>query len=366
MYKLLTFILLFIQLNLIDAQTIEDVKNKYQTIHKVSYKVSSFFHMPDVSRIGKQEHFYQIENKKKNQEIKWFDYDIYSLDTFYYSSLRVYKCSDKIQYIHLKDTFYENFRLKHWDTIYYCTDNPPAFNGFVHYQPFVSCFFPTKSKALKKKVSIAKNGVKYFELINKYTGMQLKVFINSNLLIDSIHIKTFKRKIDRVYFEYYKINDVEINAAPYFYPLSVENKSIYNLRDNAVKKKLLTPTDSSKIELFKTQTEKYQLLDFWFIGCKPCQKNFPQLQELQSKFSNNLDVIALNPIDKESDIKKFKEKYKFNFDMQTDSLSLKDYYDVTVFPTTILINSNGEVLYKHIGYDPLLFDKIYALLIQKD
>jgi thiol-disulfide isomerase/thioredoxin len=364
MYKLLTFLLLFIQLNLINAQTIEDVKNKYQNIHKVSYKVSNLFNSSDLSRIGKQEHFYQIEKKKKNPEIKWFDYDIISIDTFF-KDLRVYKCSEKIQYIHLKDTFYENFRLKHWDTVFYCIDNPPAFNGFIHYQPFVSCFFPAKSRALKKKVSVAKNGVKYFNLINKYSGMQLKVFINSGLLIDSIHKKFSNTKIDRIFFEYYKINDVDHNPAPYFYPLSVENKSQYNLRDKTIKKRLLSQSDSSKIEQFKTQTEKYQLLDFWFIGCKPCQKNFPQLQELQSKFSNNLDVIALNPIDKESDIQKFKEKYKFNFGMQKDSLLLNVYYDVRAYPTTILINSKGEVLYKHVGYDPLLYEKVKEIVIKE-
>ncbi len=364
MCKLLTFLLLFIQFNFIHAQTIEDVKNKYHNIHKVSYKVSNLYNISDVSHIGKQEHFYQIENKKKNPEIKWFDYDIISIDTFL-KDLRVYKCSEKIQYIHLKDTFYENFRLKHWDTVFYCIDNPPAFNGFVHYQPFVSCFFPTKSRVLKRKVSVAKNGLKYFDLFNKHSGMQFKVFINSDLLIDSIHKKFSNTKIDRIFFEYYKINDVDLNPAPYFYPLSVENKSRYNLRDKTIKKKLLSQSDSSKIEQFKTQTEKYQLLDFWFIGCKPCQKNFPQLQELQSKFSNNLDVIALNPIDKESDIQKFEEKYKFNFGMQKDSLLLNVYYDVTAYPTTILINSKGEILYKHIGYDPLLYDKVKEIVIKE-
>ena len=111
--------------------------------------------------------------------------------------------------------------------------------------------------------------------------------------------------------------------------------------------------------------KKYQLLDFWFIGCKPCQKNFPQLQELQSKFSNNLDVIALNPVDKESDIQKFKEKYKLNFGMQKDSLLLNVYYDVIAYPTTILINSKGEVLYKHVGYDPLLYDKVKEIVIKQ-
>jgi len=361
MYKPLTFLLLFIQLNLIHAQTIEDVKNKYQNIHKVSYKVSSLTNISDLSEIGKQEHFYQIENKKKNQKIKWFDYDIISIDTFF-KDLRVYKCADKIQHIYLKDTFYEIFRLKHWDTVFYCNQNPPAFDGFVYYHPFVSCFFPAKSRALKKKVSVAKNGVMYFNLINKHTGMQFKVFINSDLMIDSIHKKFSNTKIDRIFFEYYKVNDVDINPAPYFYPLSVENKSLYNLRNKTIKKKLLSQSDSSKIEQFKTQTEKYQLLDFWFIGCKPCQKNFPQLQELQSKFSNNLNVIALNPIDKESDIQKFKEKYKFNFGMQKDSLLLNVYYDVTAYPITILINSKGEVLYKHVGYDPLLFDKVNELI----
>jgi hypothetical protein len=235
MYKLLTFILLIIQLNLIHAQTIEDVKNKYQNIHNVSYKVSGLFNSSDLSRIGKQEHFYQIENRKKNPEIKWFDYDIISIDTFF-KDLRVYKCSEKIQYMHLKDTFYENFRLKHWDTVFYCTDNPPAFNGFINYQPFVSCFFPTKSRVLKRKVSVAKNGVKYFELFNKYSGMQLKVFINSDLLIDSIHKKFSNTKTDRIFFEYYKINDVDLKPAPYFYPLNVENKSQYNLRDKTIKK----------------------------------------------------------------------------------------------------------------------------------
>ena len=107
--------------------------------------------------------------------------------------------------------------------------------------------------------------------------------------------------------------------------------------------------------------DKYILLDFWSVGCYPCAMSLPELRKFSSKYQNKLHVIGVN-----MDTKK-----KFWVDSsKRDSITwinLSDgkgmfggasyVYGINGFPTYILINSEGRIEERWMGFEPGIFDK---------
>ena len=91
---------------------------------------------------------------------------------------------------------------------------------------------------------------------------------------------------------------------------------------------------------------KVVLLDFWIKNCGPCIKSIPDLNALQQKFKNEkFEILGINSYDPREDIIWFcnKHKPKYKNLMQGKEIAVK--YGVTGFPTVILIDKNGKVLY---------------------
>ena len=91
---------------------------------------------------------------------------------------------------------------------------------------------------------------------------------------------------------------------------------------------------------------KVVLLDFWIKNCGPCIKSIPDLNALQQKFKNvKFEILGINSYDPKEDIIWFcnKNKPKYKNLMQGKEIAVK--YGVTSFPTVILIDKNGKILY---------------------
>jgi thiol-disulfide isomerase/thioredoxin len=102
----------------------------------------------------------------------------------------------------------------------------------------------------------------------------------------------------------------------------------------------------------QTLENKIVLLDFWHTRCGVCFQKFPQLQAFYDKYKND-DSIAVFAVDKplEEDIQKgaFKvieeEGYNFPVLLPTDE-ELPEKFGVKVYPTTFVINRQGNIVYK--------------------
>ncbi len=112
---------------------------------------------------------------------------------------------------------------------------------------------------------------------------------------------------------------------------------------------------------------KVVFLNFWASWCKPCQKEMPDIEELYQKYNLNQDEVVFlgvanpkskeypnNADDKKDDILAFLEKKGYTFPTvfdETGEISM-NYY-ITAFPTTFMINKEGNV----IGYIPGMMTK---------
>jgi peroxiredoxin len=102
--------------------------------------------------------------------------------------------------------------------------------------------------------------------------------------------------------------------------------------------------------------KKALLLNFWFCSCQPCRLEFPHLEQLYETYNDQgLAVLAINPVDDPPAIRKFLgQKYKFPIGLGRDAERranpICDAYHVATYPTSYLIDAEGRVLWRGVGF----------------
>ncbi|MGH9391837.1 MAG: TlpA disulfide reductase family protein, partial [Vicinamibacteria bacterium] len=98
---------------------------------------------------------------------------------------------------------------------------------------------------------------------------------------------------------------------------------------------------------------KVLILDFWATWCPPCKEEVPHLVRLQSKYRDQgLQIVGLS-LDQggAGDVKPFAEEHDVNYAMLiADEKTTKDYGGVSMIPTTFVVDRNGVVVKRFIGY----------------
>lgn len=92
------------------------------------------------------------------------------------------------------------------------------------------------------------------------------------------------------------------------------------------------------------------LVHFWATWCSPCLKEMPELQDLSETYRHKgLRVVAI-AADSHEEVKKFLTKNNTKLDIMVDQYgsALRDY-KVKAFPSSYLIDHNGELQFVAIG-----------------
>lgn len=122
---------------------------------------------------------------------------------------------------------------------------------------------------------------------------------------------------------------------------------------------LLLATSTLQAEIYhiseldlKNHQGKVVYLDFWASWCKPCQRSFPWMNNLLKKYpAENFTVITVNLDAEPEAMHQFLGKVPANFDIYHDpSGQIAEQFEIEGMPTSYLIDSNGKVVKKHIGF----------------
>ncbi|AUP80606.1 thioredoxin-like domain-containing protein [Flavivirga eckloniae] len=111
----------------------------------------------------------------------------------------------------------------------------------------------------------------------------------------------------------------------------------------------------------------YVLLDFWGSWCAPCRQSHPHLLEVYSKYkSKGFEIIGVSDDDtrieawkkaiEEDKIGVWKHvlrgKPKAGEENDANKIDLVKLYGVSGFPTKILLDAEGKIVHRSVGYDP--------------
>lgn len=102
------------------------------------------------------------------------------------------------------------------------------------------------------------------------------------------------------------------------------------------------------------------VLDFWGTWCGWCVKGFPKLKEFYNKHKGAFEVISVDCGDKieawQRAVKLLQLPWKNVFQERDNKVSRA--YSIKGFPTKIIINEEGYILYSVVGEDPRFYDKL--------
>jgi len=108
-----------------------------------------------------------------------------------------------------------------------------------------------------------------------------------------------------------------------------------------------------KVELCNMKG-KIIVLDFWTTSCGICYRKFPEFEKLADYFStsDNICFFAVNILTKRDSLqnviqqsKELGYKFQFLFTNETEVKSIQKKINVFSFPTIIIINKEGKIVY---------------------
>ncbi|OAV43184.1 peroxiredoxin [Lewinella sp. 4G2] len=88
---------------------------------------------------------------------------------------------------------------------------------------------------------------------------------------------------------------------------------------------------------------KVVVLNFWFIGCKPCLEEIPEINAVYESYRDNPDVIfASIGTDSAAKITKNRTKYNIQYPVVADGRAVCQQFGVEGFPTNMVIDREGN------------------------
>jgi thiol-disulfide isomerase/thioredoxin len=96
------------------------------------------------------------------------------------------------------------------------------------------------------------------------------------------------------------------------------------------------------------------ILDFWATWCGPCRKEIPSFIQLQKTYGDSgVVILGIAISDKEKNVRDYYRKMKMNYPvMMGNSKVVKAYGGITGIPTTFVIDKEGNLYRRYIGYRP--------------
>ena len=130
-------------------------------------------------------------------------------------------------------------------------------------------------------------------------------------------------------------------------------------------------TDGSEAKLSELlKDNEVVVLNIFASWCGPCKKEFPLMEEVYEKYKDKMEIVAVSGdlvLDEMEDMIKYKEEHKLTFKVGMKNESI-DSLTVGGFPTTYIIDRNGNIAYARTGAfpDEEEFEKVVTSLMGDD
>lgn len=126
-----------------------------------------------------------------------------------------------------------------------------------------------------------------------------------------------------------------------------DDKVIYRVGDKAGDFKLeqINPKNPLQSVQLSELKGKGVMLNFWATYCKPCEAEMPYMQKTYEKYQDQgIEIVAISLDSTELVIDRFMDKYGLTFPVLHDKGQVRDLYGIQPIPSSIFINSDGEIV----------------------
>ena len=127
----------------------------------------------------------------------------------------------------------------------------------------------------------------------------------------------------------------------------------------------LNTLDGGEMTLSKLKG-KVVLLDFWATWCPPCREAIPHLINLQKTYQEKgVEVIGMN-VDKGDveTVRRFVKSMDIPYPITLTPEEVSRNYGVTGIPTTILIDKEGRIRQKLLGFTSEISKQITSTIVE--
>lgn len=113
----------------------------------------------------------------------------------------------------------------------------------------------------------------------------------------------------------------------------------------------VTDSDGNTLTLSQMLQEKeVVVLNFWYINCPYCVKEFPAMNEAYAAYQDRVGMVALNPYDSVANIGQFRANNpSLTFPMASCPTGWVQTFALRGFPTTLIIDRQGVIREMHVG-----------------
>ncbi|MBX2985054.1 MAG: hypothetical protein KF882_03720 [Bacteroidia bacterium] len=147
-----------------------------------------------------------------------------------------------------------------------------------------------------------------------------------------------------------------------------QNPNLINLKslDELVPISLFS-YDEKQPWVLNTEDSLYRLIDFSFARCVPCHQAAQLLDSFALQYSHKVRYLTIDPYDKypkdTAILNQFKHKYSHTSIMLAHkNIMAINVFDVTTFPTILLVDPQGKILFRQNGYSEDLFTTLAQYL----
>lgn len=97
---------------------------------------------------------------------------------------------------------------------------------------------------------------------------------------------------------------------------------------------------------------KVVVINCWFVECKPCVMEMPDLNALADKYRDNGVVFLGFALNDKKEIGKFLEKNPFRYRLVPNAMEIVQLFGVSAFPTHIVLDPESTIVFFESGLGP--------------
>ena len=88
---------------------------------------------------------------------------------------------------------------------------------------------------------------------------------------------------------------------------------------------------------------KVVVINFWFVECKPCVIEMPELNEIVEKYKSEEVVFLAVAMNEKPKIESFLKKHTFDYTILPDSGTVIRDYKIKSYPAHIILDQNSKI-----------------------